>query len=73
MTFEGLGSMSAMLIMISIIVIGALMAIRNKKAKFKEGRNKRVSSEPTERVEPKKESSDVDSQLDQLKKDVKDE
>ena len=40
MPFEGLGSMSAMLIMISIIVIGALMAIRNKKAKFKEGRNK---------------------------------
>tara|TARA_B100000470_G_scaffold218365_1_gene203740 strand:+ start:258 stop:476 length:219 start_codon:yes stop_codon:yes gene_type:complete len=71
MPFEGLGSMSAMLIMISIIVIGALMAIRNKKAKFKEGRNK-PSTEPTERVEPKKESSDVGSQLDQLKKDVND-
>ncbi len=71
MPFEGLGSMSAMLIMISIIVIGALMAIRNKKAKFKEGRNK-SKSEPTERVESKKESSDVGSQLDQLKKDVND-
>ena len=71
MPFEGLGSMSAMLIMISIIVIGALMAIRNKKAKFKEGRNK-SKSEPTERVEPKEEPSDVGSQLDQLKKDVND-
>ena len=72
MPLEELGSMSVMLIMISIITIGALMAIRNKKSQFKEGRNK-PKTEPTERVEPKEESSDVGSQLDQLKRDVNDE
>lgn len=72
MPFEGLGSMSAMLIMISIIAIGALMAIRNKKSKFKEGRNK-PRTEPTERIQQKEEPSDVGSQLDQLKRDINDE
>ena len=37
---QGLGSMSGLLIIISIITVGMIMAIRNKKAKFKEGRNK---------------------------------
>ena len=43
---SGLGSMSAMLIIISIVAIGAVMAIRNKVAN-KKRRRTQAAEEPT--------------------------
>jgi|TARA_B100001245_G_C22889989_1_gene428524 hypothetical protein len=79
---QGLGSMSGLLIIISIITVGMIMAIRNKKAKFKEGRNKpkpetqqKVESQPERQPESNTEqkTNDVDSLLEKLKEDVKQE
>ena len=74
---SGLGSMSAMLIIISIVVIGAVMALRNKVAN-KKRRRTQAAGEPT-RSESQKPSSErpktetsVDSELDRLKKDMDD-
>ena len=74
---SGLGSMSAMLIIISIVAIGAVMAIRNKVAN-KKRRRTQAAEEPT-RSESQKPSSErpktetsVDSELDRLKKDLDD-
>ena len=69
---DGLGSMSAMLIMISIIAIGAIMAVRNKMANKKLRRSQMEAREDPrpERTEPPE--SDVNKALDDLKKDVDD-
>ena len=75
---EGLGSMSAMLIMISIIAIGAVMALRNKMANKKlrrsqmgeidlEGEHQQGKKRPQTESE-----TDVNKELDDLKKDVDD-
>ena len=68
---EGLGSMSAMLVIISIITIGAIMAVRNKT------RGKIVkNTEPEPKPEPEPvtdTTTDIDDKLDQLKRDVQDE
>ena len=78
---DGLGSMSAMLIIISIIAIGAVMALRNKMVNKRRRRtqaeepatSKPTSEKPTDtRPNTESEGTDIDSQLDQLKKDVKD-
>ena len=78
---DGLGSMSAMLIIISIIAIGAVMALRNKMANKRRRRtqaeepatSKPTSEKPTDtRPNTESEGTDIDSQLDQLKKDVND-
>ena len=76
---QGLGSMSGLLVIISIITVGMIMAIRNKRAKFKEGRNK-SKPETQQKVEPQPERqsessieqkpNDVDSLLKKLKEDV---
>ena len=75
---EGLGSMSAMLIMISIIAIGAIMALRNKMAN-KRLRRSQMNLEgkrptegernPADGKRPEVES-DVNKELDDLKRDV---
>ena len=64
---EGLGSMSAMLIIISIITIGAIMAVRNK--------TRAVSKKPESKPEPVTDTAttDIDDKIDQLKRDVQDE
>ena len=70
---EGLGSMSAMLIMISIIAIGAIMALRNKMANKKLRRSQ--MEQPREDPRPERTEqpeSDVNKELDDLKKDVDD-
>ena len=77
---DGLGSMSAMLIIISIIAIGAVMAVRNKIVNIRRRRmqeesatSKPTSEKPTDtRPNTESEGTDIDSQLDQLKKDVND-
>ena len=70
MTFEGLGSMSGMLIIITIITIGAVMALRSKlrensglKPLDKDGKKPSEASEP----EPRE---DVQDQLDNLNKEL---
>ena len=77
---SGLGSMSAMIIIMSIIAIGAVMALRNKLANKKRRRTQaakaQTSSEPqqqssSERPRTETETS-VDSELDRLKKDMDD-
>ena len=72
---EGLGSMSAMLIMISIIAIGAIMAVRNKMANKKLRRSQMgqidLDGKRPERSESQPET-DVNKALDDLKKDVDD-
>ena len=77
---SGLGSMSAMLIIISIIAIGAVMAIRNKivnkrrrRTQAAEEQQSQASSEPQQpsSERPTTETS-VDSELDRLKKDLDD-
>ena len=71
---DGLGSMSAMLIMISIIAIGAIMAVRNKMANKKLRRSQMEAREDPrpETSEPEQSSTDVDKILDDMKKDVED-
>ena len=76
---SGLGSMSGMLIIISVIAIGAVMAVRNKivnkrrKRTEAEASSKPTSEKPTDtRPNTESEGTDIDSQLDQLKKDVND-
>ena len=76
---DGICSMSAMLIIISIIAIGAVMAVRNKivnkrrKRTEAEASSKPTSEKPTDtRPNTESEGTDIDSQLDQLKKDVND-
>lgn len=69
---EGLGSMSAMLIIISIITIGAIMAVRNKTR----GKIVKDAIEPEPKSEPEPvtdTTTDIDDKLDQLKRDVQDE
>ena len=69
---EGLGSMSAMLIIISIITIGAIMAVRNKTR----GKIVKDTIEPEPKSEPEPvtdTTTDIDDKLDQLKRDVQDE
>ena len=77
---EGLGSMSAMLIMISIIAIGAVMALRNKMAN-KRLRRSQMQGETDlegkgkhpEGKRPRTESeTDVNKELDDLKRNVDD-
>jgi len=78
---SGLGSMSAMLIIISIVAIGAVMAIRNKivnkrrrrtQAAEEPARSESHQQEPSsERPRTETETS-VDSELDRLKKDMDD-
>mgnify|MGYP003649008328 CR=1 FL=1 len=79
---EGLGSMSAMLIMISIIAIGAVMALRNKLANKRLRRSQvgqinldgkkhpEEQGRKPERTEPSTEGTDVNKELDDLKRDV---
>ena len=82
---EGLGSMSAMLIMISIIAIGAVMALRNKMANKrlrrsqvgqinldldKVGKRPEEQGKKPERTEPSTAGTDVNKELDDLKRDV---
>ena len=74
---QGLGSMSGLLVIISIITVGMIMAIRNKKSKFNEGRNKpktqqKVESQSERQPESHTEqkTNDVDSLLEKLKEDV---
>ena len=69
---EGLGSMSAMLIIISIITIGAIMAVRNK---TRGTVSKKTESKPQPDPEPVTDTAttDIDDKLDQLKRDVQDE
>tara|TARA_Y100001947_G_scaffold11625_1_gene8888 strand:+ start:25 stop:246 length:222 start_codon:yes stop_codon:yes gene_type:complete len=69
---EGLGSMSAMLVIISIITIGAIMAVRNKTR----GKIVKDAIEPEPKPEPEPvtdTTTDIDDKLDQLKRDVQDE
>lgn len=69
---EGLGSMSAMLVIISIITIGAIMAVRNKTR----GTIAKDTIEPEPKPEPEPvtdTTTDIDDKLDQLKRDVQDE
>ena len=69
---EGLGSMSAMLVIISIITIGAIMAVRNKTR----GKIVKDTIEPEPKSEPEPvtdTTTDIDDKLDQLKRDVQDE
>ena len=68
---EGLGSMSAMLIIISIITIGAIMAVRNKTRAV----SKKTESKPQPEPEPVTDTAttDIDDKIDQLKRDVQDE
>ena len=77
---EGLGSMSAMLIMISIIAIGAIMALRNKMAnkrlrrsqmaKNLDGKHPEEQGRKPKRTEPSTAGTDVNKELDDLKRDV---
>ena len=78
---EGLGSMSAMLIMISIIAIGAIMALRNKMANKRlrrskvgqinlDGKHPEEQGRKPERTEPSTAGTDVNKELDDLKRDV---
>jgi len=78
---EGLGSMSAMLIMISIIAIGAVMALRNKLANKRlrrsqvgqinlDGKRPAEQGKKPERTEPSTAGTDVNKELDDLKRDV---
>ena len=78
---EGLGSMSAMLILISIIAIGAVMALRNKMANKKlrrsqmgqidlDGKHPEEQGRKPERTEPSTAGTDVNKELDDLKRDV---
>ena len=78
---EGLGSMSAMLIMISIIAIGAVMALRNKMANKRlrrsqvgqinlDGKHPEEQGRKPERTEPSTAGTDVNKELDDLKRDV---
>ena len=74
---EGLGSMSAMLIIISIIAIGAVMAVRNKMANKRLRRSQMQGEIDLEgehqqgKKRPQTESeTDVNKELDDLKKDV---
>ena len=76
---EGLGSMSAMLIMISIIAIGAIMAVRNKMANKRLRRSQmgqiNLDGKRPEQGHEHSESqpeTDVNKALDDLKKDVDD-
>ena len=72
---DGLGSMSAMLIIISIIAIGAVMALRNKMAnkKLRLSQMEQPREDPRpETSEPEQSSTDVDKILDDMKKDVED-
>ena len=77
---SGLGSMSAMIIIMSIVAIGAVMALRNKIANKRRRRtqaeesSKPASKQPPTETRPntESESKDVDSLLDQLKEDSKD-
>jgi len=72
---QGLGSMSAMLIIISIIAIGAVMALRNKMAnkKLRRSQMEQPREDPRpETSEPEQSSTDVDKILDDMKKDVED-
>ena len=79
---EGLGSMSAMLIMISIIAIGAVMALRNKMANKRLRRSqmakinlghKQAEEQGKKRPEKTEPSgTDVNKELDDLKRDVDD-
>tara|TARA_B100000929_G_C15333221_1_gene361458 strand:+ start:188 stop:427 length:240 start_codon:yes stop_codon:yes gene_type:complete len=70
---SGIGSMSGMLIIISIIAIGAVMAVRNKIANKKRRRTQATTETQTETSQPQPEQSteqtDVDSLLDKLKED----
>ena len=70
---EGLGSMAAMLVIISIITIGAIMAVRNKTR----GKIVKDAIEPEPKSEPEPvtdtATTDIDDKLDQLKRDVQDE
>jgi hypothetical protein len=77
---DGLGSMSAMLIMISIIAIGAVMALRNKMANKRLRRSQvgqidldgkkpeEQGKKRPERTDPS--GTDVNKELDDLKRDV---
>jgi len=74
---SGLGSMSAMIIILSIVAIGAIMAVRNKIVNKR--RRRTQAEEPSKPATPSEtrpntesESKDVDSLLDQLKEDSKD-
>jgi predicted lipid-binding transport protein (Tim44 family) len=79
--FGEIGSMSAMLIMISIIAIGAVMAMRNKIANKRlrrsqmkgtinlDGKRPEEQGRKPERTESPAES-DVNKELDDLKRDV---
>lgn len=76
---EGLGSMSAMLIMISIIAIGAIMALRNKMANKRLRRSQmgqinldKVGKRPEQGHEhhESQPETDVNRELDDLKRDV---
>ena len=76
---EGLGSMSAMLLIISLIVIGAVMAVKNKIVNKRLRRSQvaetekvseNAKSEPDQ--QPTESTQDVDKLLDNLKKDVED-
>ena len=78
---SGLGSMSAMLIIISIIAIGAVMAIRNKivnkrrrRTQAAEEQQSQASSEPQQQPSSERPTTEtsVDSELDRLKKDMDD-
>ena len=69
---DGLGSMSAMLIMISIIAIGAIMAVRNKMANKKLRRSQMEAREDPRPERTEQPESDVNKALDDLKKDVDD-
>ena len=78
---EGLGSMSAMLIMISIIAIGAVMALRNKMANKRLRRSQMgqinldldkggIRPEQGQKRQESQPETDVNKELDDLKRDV---
>ena len=72
MPFEGLGSMSAMLLVITVITIGAIMAVRTK-MRQNAGMNKLYQEklETMEDSNPKRtETDEVQDLLDNLKKDI---
>ena len=69
---QGLGSMSAMLIIISIIAIGAVMALRNKMANKKLRRSQMEARDDPRPERTEQPESDVNKELDDLKKDVDD-
>ena len=76
MTFEGLGSMSAMLLIITIITIGAVMALRNKMRenaginKIAEKKLEEMKEQEPDLPKEKEQVDDVQNLLDDLNKEL---